>query len=329
MNVSKQSQVDLVARIDMMLNFEYSWPNQISQNANSYFKTRKELLAWIKDLIDVRFDVNSIIFNQIATHVESFESLTAMIMQRLSGQSVDFNSINAELNAAISSIQSLSNDIDFKYQSQVIANKLSSISQNGIDSKLESEFKAQIELAKSLNKDMKDAIQILTDKAAETGRKEQVDSLEKQAKSHRTIEYIWLSIFTFAFIVFWVWLYRISIYVIPKIGEAIDIPTVIQHSVVSCIFISAVGVIIRISFSRYLAERSLRIMYKHRISVIQQYPNLETGLSTDSELKNSMRLELAKFIFADPAIGSTKDAGDININPFIQVAEKAAEKLAK
>ena len=176
------------------------------------------------------------------------------------------------------------------------------------------------------------AQRLIADESAKASRKEQVDSLKVRAEQHEGQEKLWFNAFIVVIVLFGLFLSYLAHSDIPLTAvSVIDIPKTIHRVAISILFISALGVAIKVCLNRYLSERAVKVMYLHRISVIQQYPNLETGLANDTELKNSMRLELAKFIFSDPGIGSAKDAqmSDININPIIHLMEKASDKITK
>ena len=176
------------------------------------------------------------------------------------------------------------------------------------------------------------AQRLIADESAKASRKEQVDSLKVRAEQHEGQEKLWFNAFIVVIVLFGLFLSYLAHSDIPlTAASVIDIPKTIHRVAISILFISALGVAIKVCLNRYLSERAVKVMYLHRISVIQQYPNLETGLANDTELKNSMRLELAKFIFSDPGIGSAKDAqmSDININPIIHLMEKASDKITK
>lgn len=90
--------------------------------------------------------------------------------------------------------------------------------------------------------------------------------------------------------------------------------------------VSIPAVFLRISLTKYNAERALRIVYKHRGKVLDQYQSFEVGLSDTSQGKDQFRLEIAKYIFSDPDTGysskSKSASTEINVNPIVSAAEK-------
>ena len=96
------------------------------------------------------------------------------------------------------------------------------------------------------------------------------------------------------------------------------------------LLLSAAGVAMRLSLTKYNTERKLRIVYEHREKVLEQYRSFEAGIGDDNQdAKNTFRLEIAKYIFSDPKSGydDTKPAGtEINLNPIIGAVESIAKK---
>ncbi len=97
------------------------------------------------------------------------------------------------------------------------------------------------------------------------------------------------------------------------------------------LLVSAAAIFLRLALGKYNAERNLKIIYDHRGAVLSQYSLFESAIGEDGDgrvAKNQLRLELAKYIFADPSTGyiSTDAAADININPVISTVERLLPK---
>ncbi|HWS73354.1 MAG TPA: hypothetical protein VN605_14675, partial [Thermoanaerobaculia bacterium] len=95
--------------------------------------------------------------------------------------------------------------------------------------------------------------------------------------------------------------------------------------------ISASAAFLRLCLGKYNAERNLKIIYEHRSAVLSQYRVFESAIGDDLEgrtAKNQLRIEIAKYIFNDPATGyvSSDAAADINISPVIGTVERFLPK---
>lgn len=86
--------------------------------------------------------------------------------------------------------------------------------------------------------------------------------------------------------------------------------------------------VLRISLTKYNAERFLRIIYDHRSAAIEQLKLLEASIDDDLPLKAELRLEAARIVLSDPSTtyGSSTDGSDINISPVFSAIEKATSK---
>jgi hypothetical protein len=84
----------------------------------------------------------------------------------------------------------------------------------------------------------------------------------------------------------------------------------------------------RISLKKYNLERNLKIIYDHRVTVLEQYKYFENAIGDDKEAKNIFRLEVAKYIFSDPLTGYISDnsSPEVSVNPIISIAEKLITK---
>jgi hypothetical protein len=94
--------------------------------------------------------------------------------------------------------------------------------------------------------------------------------------------------------------------------------------------ISIPAVFMRLTLVKYNAERNLRIIYGHREKVLDQYRTFEAGIGDDVDAKNQFRLEIAKYIFSDPATGYTGAASaagtEINISPILSGLDRIARQ---
>jgi cell wall-associated NlpC family hydrolase len=109
--------------------------------------------------------------------------------------------------------------------------------------------------------------------------------------------------------------------------EGADNLTLVAYVFKRVLAISAPLAGMRMCLSKFNLERNLQIVYDHRQTVLNQYPNFDRAIA-ENEAKNQFRLEVAKFIFSDPDTGYVPDTGgaELNINPVIGAIEKATSK---
>lgn len=96
------------------------------------------------------------------------------------------------------------------------------------------------------------------------------------------------------------------------------------------LYISVSAVFVRISLNKYNTERHLRIIYDHRKSSLNQFQIFENSIPEDDhDAKHSLRLEMARVLFSDPATGYNNGSSksELNINPVVAAAEKMVPKL--
>tara|TARA_B100001939_G_scaffold17687_1_gene14748 strand:+ start:87 stop:1094 length:1008 start_codon:yes stop_codon:yes gene_type:complete len=85
---------------------------------------------------------------------------------------------------------------------------------------------------------------------------------------------------------------------------------------------------LRLCLTKYNSERHLHILYRHRHSVLDQYKTFENSLSEDRAASNTFRIEMAKFIFSDPATGYTNSTNnsELQMNPVFNVLDTFTKK---
>lgn len=89
--------------------------------------------------------------------------------------------------------------------------------------------------------------------------------------------------------------------------------------------ISVLGVAVKVCLAKFNVERHLKITYDHRGTVLEQFRTFEAAIGdTDPAAKNALRLEIAKYIFADPQTGlADKGQAEFNVAPVINLMERA------
>ena len=86
------------------------------------------------------------------------------------------------------------------------------------------------------------------------------------------------------------------------------------------------SILLKISLNKYNTERNLKILYSHKVSVINQAQIYIDDIGDKIEMqqaKNEYRLELAKILFSDPETGYIKPdkSSDVGISP-VRIIER-------
>lgn len=108
-------------------------------------------------------------------------------------------------------------------------------------------------------------------------------------------------------------------------GPANYTESIVPYIFKKILMIAAPVAALKLCLSKFNLERNLQILYDHRQTVLDQYPAFDNAIA-DDDAKNQFRLEVAKFIFSDPATGylAQKSGSELNINPVIGAVEKAS-----
>jgi len=177
-------------------------------------------------------------------------------------------------------------------------------------------------------KDSKEKAEEIVDKirdaAARETYQESQSSYSSLSTRHSTREWSWFV----AAVVALLCLFGAVAYIIFGSYTAADTPEAILMVFRKALLIGAPLLFLRISLTKYNAERHLRILYDHRNAALEQLKLLEAAIDDDLAAKAELRLEAAKMILSDPntSYGSSSEGSDINISPVFSALEKAATK---
>lgn len=109
----------------------------------------------------------------------------------------------------------------------------------------------------------------------------------------------------------------------------IDYFPMIQTLVKHFIGLSIAGVLLKITFNQFLVEKGFANFYANRIAVITNFPNLIQGNDIDPQTINAMRIELSKYLYADPPLMNKDSSPDFSIIPIVNIGEKLADSVKK
>ena len=85
--------------------------------------------------------------------------------------------------------------------------------------------------------------------------------------------------------------------------------------------VAVASVVLKVSLSKFNAERGLSILYAHRTTVLEIFNTYQE--SVDPSERKDLRLELARIVFSDPRTTFLADvsSNDTNINPIINMPD--------
>ncbi len=82
--------------------------------------------------------------------------------------------------------------------------------------------------------------------------------------------------------------------------------------------LTLLGSLLRISLTKYNAERHLQVIYRHRVAVLEQYDLFDKSiLADDVSSRNQFRIEVSRMIFNDPKTGYSKSEPELNFSQMI------------
>lgn len=166
----------------------------------------------------------------------------------------------------------------------------------------------------------------LRDLSTQKGIQESSKTFQRLRNNHAEYENNWFT----AFLASALLTLALTLVAISMKYESSDSTKVLVEVLKHFILIGIPAVGMRLSLKKYNLERNLRILYDHRSTVLEQYQLFENGISSDEkEAKNSLRLEIARHVFSDPATGyvTDKSPSELSINPILNFADKAVSRL--
>jgi len=191
-------------------------------------------------------------------------------------------------------------------------------------SEISEKLSNELARAKKASEEAESISETLRNKAAEKGVSTAKGAFQDLSTEHQSRERLWFIAFVISCIAF------ISIIIYIFVHEsALDKPVEVIFEIFKrLLLLSAAGLAIKITVSKYNLERNLRIIYDHRSSTLKQFEIFEKAIANDVEAKNQLRLDVAKYVFSDPETGyrSTGTSNDININPVLKTVEKVVSK---
>ena len=184
------------------------------------------------------------------------------------------------------------------------------------------------ELAVGAAKDAKEKTETLLndlgDKIEQKTIEDAVEDFGTLASTHKLHERIWtvLLVAFLSFLGFAVFHAHSQISQRLEDGAQLEALTGALLGFKNLLLISIAGVGVKIALTKYNVERNLHVIYRHRETALSQYNLLKDRLD-DPDSKRQLLLEVTRLLFADPATGLTKAPPEVNVNPVLNVVEKA------
>lgn len=189
---------------------------------------------------------------------------------------------------------------------------------------LQAEAAAKQEEAEKVIADLSQALENLRAKASEKAISTGTAGFEGLADRHGKYQFRWfIGFIAFALAALSAVLFSVITPFPP--GEWEEVMGDIFKRVLG---ISVLGVAAKVCLAKFNVERHLKITYDHRGTVLEQFRTFEAAIGdTDPAAKNALRLEIAKYIFADPQTGlSDKGQAEFNVAPVINLMERVTTR---
>ena len=287
-----------------------------------------EFYNWCKLSVEYIEETLNLLAGQVHVKVyEALDNFTSALISQIDNASTALETNTLTIEVLSKKFNSYSNEIRnqlITYQFQLRAwenfgqlNRLSEIvSQSNI-----SEIEAKV---KSSQKELESLMSQINDRSIKQLAKEQGEFFNEEGTLHKDISERWLTagvVSLCVLVAFIGWIgwhsYRTTMLEFHL--------TYVSQILWSVLCISILSVVLKICFGRYLSSRRLAIIYFHRSNLVSKYSLFETGLD-DPTTRSAMKLELAKYMFTDPAIDFESNTGsELNVNPVISLTEKFLE----
>lgn len=261
-------------------------------------------------------------------------------IERLVAEGVHTPNYPAQRENLSDKIQQQSVSVKKQLRTLEIELKLAEISQKlsqidfiqDIRKEAEAEVRRATEAANNAEKAANNAHKVLNaaqNKTVQKGVEDSASHFGSLYNHHKNYELCWLLAFIgSALAVIASVIYALSI----EIPEEVTLNTFVSL-IKRLVFVSVPSVFLRLTLTKYNAERNLRIIYGHREKVLEQYKSFEAGIGDDADAKNSFRIEVARYIFSDPksnyGIAAEGRPSEININPIMSTVDRVVGKTYK
>jgi len=193
-----------------------------------------------------------------------------------------------------------------------------------------SDLEAQaLALIESIGKSKKEAEKIesqLREISAKESVSEARSSYNARSVAHAEREAAWFKALVFAGI----FLVTLICYIFFNSTVPGNVPEAILGVFRKSVLIAVVVAFLKVSLTKYNAERHLRITYDHRASSVLQLELIVNSIQ-DEDTRDALRVEGAKIILSDPDTAYSKggDSSEVNINPVFSALEMATKRGSK
>ncbi len=220
--------------------------------------------------------------------------------------------------AAVEQIKNVIAPLEYEVRFATIANK---IPDGALLENIRSEIETEVHKVQTKSAEIQKILDNLQTQTATKSVEISTSGFNGLAQDHFNYEMGWFIALVVA------WLALVVAIIFAGFHEFnYDDPRHIAEAILQRILVVSLPVLfMKVCLSKYNTERNLRIVYKHRATVLDQYKLFESAIGDDHAAKNQFRLEIAKYIFSDPQTGylqSSPSPADINVNPVVSIADK-------
>lgn len=144
-------------------------------------------------------------------------------------------------------------------------------------------------------------------------------------KNFQKREWAWLSFLGLSIISIFVVIVVSFSYFPENLDNKISLNT-FYHAIKRLIFIIPLSVVAKISLGKYNVERNLRIIYEHRMKLMNQYDDFDKEIN-DQEVKTKLKIDMMKYLFTDPYTGllNNHNANDLAVSPIVNIIESLSK----
>jgi len=175
--------------------------------------------------------------------------------------------------------------------------------------------------AADLVKQASQVLEAFRNKAAERAYQESVQNYGQASRRHGFRELLWGIGFAIASLLFAASVMATVFWgqeLFPVSGDPLFKPSGFDRFAATAkqmLFVGVFVFFVKITLTKYNAERHLRILYDHRLAALEHLKAFEVAI--DGPDRSSLRLEAAKMLLSDPAssYASKGDATEVNISP--------------
>jgi|GEM_PF-3227937 len=335
--------LEITSEIEKIKKEDVSYSNLGEQNnfvlADELIKKYINIIEDVVQSIKENYEQNEYLFiyNIVDVLLSFIKTLNSFINQirtlvQSDGKGIYNGNFPNQREGIIKAIKIFENTIKSQLQPQFLTNKIIQLSKTipQDKSKYETYLKDIESLSNEYNAKAKNIDKILNklqDISLEETVKKSKLHFEHLAKNHGKNQKAWF----ISAVLSLIWLgITIYYYIVPSVPPEINKENsefyfyIILPFILKRIFQILIPLLVlKVSLNKYNAERNLKIIYDHRETALDLYYDFENSIGENTEAKDTLRLEITKLLFHDPATGYIHNSSDsdFNINPVVNMID--------